>query len=288
MTRERFRDADAAKAGPFPADVVAYWRGKGLKVGFDYRDVWREEHHYAFSAAKIMRADALEAMRDELDKAFTEGRTFESFVKSVEPRMKELGWWGEHEVTDPDTGDVVTIHPPQRLATIYRTNMRTARAAGQWDRIQRSVKVKPYLLYQVGPSARHREQHLAWHGTLLPVGDPFWQRAFPPNGWGCKCSVRAVSKREVDELERDGVPAPDREPVIDPDTGLPTGHLVNKRVPVKREAPEMPLVPWHNKRTGTVEFVPLGIDPGFDRPPSVNRSIALGETKPPPPENTQD
>jgi uncharacterized protein with gpF-like domain len=271
---ELFRDRDL-NPGNVPAEVLAYWRRKGLQVGFDYRDVWRSEHHYAFTAAKIMRLDVLEAMREELERAFENGHTFETFRKNLEPRARELGWWGEHEVEDPQTGKVVKVNPPNRLRLIYQTNMRTARAVGQWERIQRSVKSRPYLLYEVGPSARHRDQHLAWHGTLLPADDPFWQVAFPPNGWGCKCRVRAVSKREASELEDTGVLAPDAEPVLDPETGLPTGHRKDTRVPVVRTAPELPLVPWHNKRTGVIEFVPKGIDPGFDRPPAVARDEAL-------------
>ena len=37
-------------------------------------------------------------------------------------------------------------------------------------------------------------------GTLLPVDDPWWQTHYPPNGWGCKCWVRQVSRREAERL----------------------------------------------------------------------------------------
>jgi hypothetical protein len=184
MIAELLADRDIAP-GPTPVEVLSYWRAKKLRIGFSHLDVWREEHDFAFTAAKIMREDVLAAMRDELDRAFTQGIPFPEFVRSVEPRMKALGWWDKHEVTDPKTGNVVEINPPQRLHTIYQTNMRTARAVGQWDRLQRNKDTRPYLLYQVGPSARHREQHLAWHGLLLSADDPFWSFAFPPNGWGC-------------------------------------------------------------------------------------------------------
>ena len=36
---------------------------------------------------------------------------------------------------------------PGRLQTIFSANMRSARAAGQWDRIQRTKDALPYLLY---------------------------------------------------------------------------------------------------------------------------------------------
>lgn len=262
--------------GPVPAEILAYWRQKGLKPAFSWKDVWNEEHDYAFTAAKVMRSDVLLALQDELERGFSQGVPFEQWKKQIQPRMEALGWWAPQPVQDPLTGRVVQISPPSRLRTIFQTNMRTARAVGQHDRIQRQKRLRPYLLYQVGPSARHRPEHLAWHGLLLPVDDPFWDVAFPPNGWGCKCSVRAVSKREADELDAEGVLAPEPEPIID-DNGNPTGHVVDKRIAVKREAPDLPLVPWENTRTGRTEFVPKGIDPGFNHRPGEGRRIALGK-----------
>jgi uncharacterized protein with gpF-like domain len=249
------------RPGPPPVEVLRYWRAKGLKVGFNYRDVWREEHDFAFTAAKVMRHDVLGAMQEELDRSFDEGVPFAKFTKNVEPRMRELGWWDTQEVTDPQTGKVVEVHPPSRLATIYETNMRSARAVGQYDRIQRQKDSRPFLLYQVGPSARHREQHLAWHGLLLPVEDDFWTYAFPPNGWGCKCHVRTVGEREYVTLVRDGVLGPTPQPVLD-DEGRPTGHVLNQRVAVVTKAPSVPLVLQ-------------GIDPGFDKKPGEGRRAAL-------------
>jgi uncharacterized protein with gpF-like domain len=273
LAPELFADRDVA-AGPVPAEVIAYWKKKKLAVGFSYLDVWNEEHDHSFTAAKIMREDVLLAMQEELDRAFTNGLPFEEFAKSAEERFKALGWWDEHEVQDPQTGRVVTISPPHRLWRIYETNMRTARAVGQLDRIERQKKAFPYLLYQVGPSEKHREVHLGWHGVLLPVDDPFWNYAFPPNGWGCKCHVRSVTKLEYKKLEDKGVMAPEREPVLD-DDGKPTGHKVDKRIPVQTKAPKLDFRPFKNPRTGKTDFVPDGIDPGFHHRPGEGRELAL-------------
>jgi hypothetical protein len=83
----------------------------------------------------------------------------------------------------------VQLGSDRRLRTIYDTNMRTARSAGQWDRIQRTKRAMPYLLYTLGPSREHRAEHLKWANLCLP-DDPFWQTHIGPNGWGCKCGVR--------------------------------------------------------------------------------------------------
>lgn len=274
-------DADRdIKPGPVPRDVLDYWRKKRLKPGFDYRDVWGAEHDTAFTAAKVMREDVLAVMQEELDIALEQGRPFAAFKRSIAPRMKSLGWWDEQEVEDPKTGDVVRVKPPQRLKLIFDTNMRASRAVGQWDRVQTGAKQRPYLLYQVGPSLRHREQHLAWHGVLLPVDNPFWTYAFPPNGYNCRCAVRSVSKTEYSRLVDAGTIAGQPEPILD-DDGYPTGHVRQTKTPVITKAPRVPLVPWTNARTGETILVRKGIDPGFDKRPGEGRDAALKKRAPP-------
>lgn len=262
------------KSGPIPVEVLRYWEAKGLKVGFDHRDVWEEEHDLAFTAAKVMREDVLETMSGSLEVAFAEGQTFEQWKKNLQPDLEKQGWWKPQIVRDAATGQAAAINPPSRLRTIFRTNMRTARAAGQDERIQRNKRARPYLMFTVGPSAEHREEHLEWHGIILPVDDPWWDTHTPPLGYGCKCSIRTLSKSQRERAIRDGVPHPRREPILDKD-GLPTGHVVDKRLPPRLDAPTVKLVPWENKRTGEVELVPEGIQPGFQHRPGVGRRKAL-------------
>ena len=91
--------------------------------------------------------------------------------------------------------------------TLWRVNMGQAYQAGVWERGQRSTS-HPYLLYRVGPSREHRAQHLAWDGVLLPKDDPFWAVANPRNGWGCKCSIRFVSRAQHRRYVRAGITYP--------------------------------------------------------------------------------
>lgn len=257
--------------GPAPKEALEYFRAKKLAPAFSHDDVWREEHAASFTVAKAMQTDLLGEIRAEVDRAQAEGRTFRDFAKDLAPRLQERGWWGAAEMTDPLTGKtrMVQLGSPRRLKIIYQTNLRTARAAGQWERIQRTRKSLPYLLYQLGPSREHRPEHVGWHGLLLPVDDSWWETHMPPNGWGCKCRVRQVSGREAERLGASGVPAPEPMQEIDPDTGLPTGHVQPSSVPVRRQAPAIRRREWINKRTGEVHQVPDGIDPGWDYNPGI-------------------
>jgi len=172
--------------GPVPKYVLAFFRNKGWKIGFDYRDVWREEHSYAFTVAKATQMDVLSTLRQAVEDAIAEGRTLRDFKKDLTPTLQKLGWWGRKQMVDPVTGEVqkVQLGSPRRLKTIYNANLRSARSAGQWDRAQRTKEALPYFRYSLGPSEKHRKEHAAWQGTILPVDDPWWETHMPPNGWG--------------------------------------------------------------------------------------------------------
>ena len=266
------------KPGPVPADVIKYFGSKGLVPSFSYLDVWNEQHAFAFTFSKAMRHDLLAAMQDSLAQAIADGTPFEAWKKELKPKLQELGWWDKHTVKDPLTGEKTTINPPSRLWRIFDTNLRSARAAAQFERIQRQKKVRPYLLYTLGPSLRHREQHVAWAGTLLPVDDPFWQVAMPPNGYGCLCSVRSVSHAEYEELKETGIQSPTAEPILD-DEGNPTGHVKMERIPVRTEAPKLVPIIYTNKRTGQTATGYEGIPPEFAFNPYTARQKALAEAK---------
>jgi uncharacterized protein with gpF-like domain len=172
--------------GPVPEQALRYLQGKGWQPAFSYLDVWREEHAFEFTVAKATTRDVLEAIHGDLVKALEQGIPYRQWAKGLTPRLQELGWWGVEELRDPQTGELqlVQLGSPRRLKTIYDANLRTARAAGQWERIERTKESHPYLQYELGPSEHHRPQHVAWNGTILPVDHVFWNTHFTPNGWG--------------------------------------------------------------------------------------------------------
>jgi hypothetical protein len=238
-----------------PEAILAWFRAKGIKPSFDYRDVWAEEHAHAFTVAKAMKADVLTTIRESVDKALAEGQTYQQFAKELTPTLQKLGWWGRADVVDPTTGEVINaqLGSPRRLKKIYATNMKVARAAGQWERIERRQKTHPYLVYELGPSEKHRVQHVAWAGIILRADDPFWQTHYPPNGWGCKCRVRQINQREYDKL-------------------VATGKYTTT-------APRITKKEWINDRTGEVLQVPTGIDPGWDYNPGMHRAKSLNDNE---------
>lgn len=237
----------AAKS-PFelaPEKALAFLRGKGYAVSFAWHDAWHEEHDAAFTVAKMLDVDLLRDVRDAVDRALSEGETFETFREQIEGRLVNAGWWGRGEIRDPDTGELVSVQlgSPRRLRTIFRVNLQTAYAAGHWQRIQESKREAPLLLYDAVDDDRTREEHAAWDGTILPVDDPWWQTHMPPNGWNCRCSVIQLSQAQAAEMGYDSA---------------------DKAPPVRTRE-------YTNPRTGEVSEVPEGIDPGWAYNPGASR-----------------
>lgn len=263
-----------AKPDIIPKEALDWLKAKKLSPGFDYRDVWRDEHSIGFTVAKMTNLDLLSDVKSLVEEALAEGQSFAQFREVLKPLLVKRGWWGQQEMNDPLTKEsrVVQLGSDRRLRTIYETNMRTAYSAGQWARIERTRRAMPYLLYTLGPSREHRAEHLQWADLCLPVDDPFWQTHIGPNGWGCKCGVRQVSKYEYEQMQKNGVTRNVQQ--LD-DNGLPTGQVTRETVPLRTTAPEVKRVKWVNKRTGEEEMVPEGIDPGWDYNPGMARKAEL-------------
>lgn len=214
--------------------ALEHLKSKNLQGSFSHYDVWLDQHKYAFTVAKMMNADMLAEVRSAIADALENGTGFADFQKRLKPYLMARGWWGESVMLDPLDGEEKTVQlgSTRRLRTIFETNMATAHAASRWQRIQASKRGLPYLRYN-GSHAHHpRETHKRYYGLVLPVEHPIWQQIFPPNGYGCKCSVTQLTRGQA---EREGI----------------------------SEEPNFEFVEVQNPRTGDVVKVPKDITPSF-------------------------
>lgn len=229
-----------------PSEVIRFLKAKGLKESYDWRDLSFDEHALSFTVAKSAGYDILGDVKGALEKAIEERQDFDAFKQALTPLLKQKGWWGKKDVVDPVTGETKTVQlgSTRRLRTIYWANTRTAYGAGQWERAWRTRRALPYLIYVISTAEHKRPLHLTWVGTILPVEHEWWDTHYPPSAWGCMCRVRQCSEYEAQQAGYDPQEPP-------PDDGLTYS--------------------WVNKRTGEVERVPLGVDPGWGRNPGKTR-----------------
>lgn len=232
-----------------PVRALAFFRQKGLEASFSWSDLLHEEHDAAFVVAKMLDVDLLRDVRDAVDAALADGKSFGEFRRGLQPLLVERGWWGKAEMADPLTGEMkeVQLGSVRRLETIYRINLRTAYAAGHWSSIIEHQTEAPYLLYDAVLDGKTRPAHAAWDGIVLRVDDPWWKTHRPPNGWDCRCGVLQLTQKQLERMGKSG-----------PDI-----------------APRQGDYEWVNPRTGEVLKVPYGIDPGWAYTPGASRVDAL-------------
>ncbi|MDR2194922.1 MAG: phage head morphogenesis protein [Treponema sp.] len=194
----------SVSTGRFPAPVLAEeFLEKKIDTPTErWDDLKWGEHAHAFTVAHSNEAAVLDAIQGLLNKAMREGVGFQSFRKGMLDMMKEKGWYGGAGHTGDEKRYI-----NWRVKTIYETNMRTAYAQAQYRKQVQGAGLRPIWVYQSQLSGNNRRQeHLALHGKAYRYDDAFWDRYYPPNGWGCRCYVTTKSEAGA---EREGITAGD-------------------------------------------------------------------------------
>ena len=210
---------------PF-AEAIAFFRGKLNLPTLAWTDIWEHQHSHAFVVAGAARDDLLADFREAIDQAISDGTGYAEFRAQFNDIVRRHGW-------SYNGGE------GWRSRVIYHTNMQTSYQAGRYQQMKEISERRPFWQYKHSNLvADPRPEHQAWDGITLRHDDPWWQTHYPPNGWGCRCKVRALSERD---LRRQGKTAPDRAPDIE---------YVTEVVGIRGPSPR------------TVS-TPVGIDPGW-------------------------
>ena len=175
-----------------------------------------------FTIAGATNVDLVADIQKSLVSAQENGITITQFRKDWDAAVQKHGWTYKGK-------------RGWRTAVVFNNNMRSAAMAGRWEQLQANKANRPFLQYRTAGDARVRRQHRQWNGLIFPIDDAFWQTHYPPNGWGCRCTIRAYGQSEMD------------------DKGL------------KSETPFDLKTRTVTSKDGTLkDQVPVGIDPGWD------------------------
>jgi len=182
---------------PF-AEQIEYFRQKGYAISPNsWRDVWQDAHARAFTVAKVTQMDVLADIRKAANDAMKSGASLEEFKKNLIPTLQAKGWWAG------DDDDVMLDGRKRlnawRLDTIYRANLSTAYHTGRFKQQLEVADVRPFWMYMSQRDARTRPDHALLHGSVYPYNHDFWARYYPPNGFRCRCYVKTLSDRQVED-----------------------------------------------------------------------------------------
>ncbi|MBL8351208.1 MAG: hypothetical protein JNL87_12960 [Burkholderiaceae bacterium] len=206
--------AAAGFGTPF-AEQLAFFRRKLNLPTEAWDDIMRAAHDRAFIVAGAAKADLLADLREAVDSTMASGGGLNEFRQKFRAVVAKNGWTGW-------TGDGSAAGEAWRTRVIYQTNMSTSYAAGRWRQLNEPgfAELMPWWRYVHADGQLHpRPLHLAWNGITLPREHAFWKTHFAPNGWGCRCEIRAVAAPAAG----DKTAPPEGWDAIDPKTGEPVG-----------------------------------------------------------------
>ncbi len=188
-----------------PEDALKYLRGKGLRSAaadhWNWWDTFEDANDRAFVVSKLTRHRLLSQTRQIVANVLEEGGTLQVAAGELENAYRKAGWWGTQTIVDQTGGaEVVRLGSMHRIKTILRTNMQTAYAAGRWHRQRETIEARPYWQYIAIDDGSTRQSHRRLNGLVFRADDPIWEKIYPPNGFNCRCRVRALTDREVRRL----------------------------------------------------------------------------------------
>lgn len=214
-----------------PEKAIEHLKSKGLHIGWDWKDTHALAHARSFTIAKMTALDMLCTTKKAIEQAMTDGTGYKGFETTIKPYLISQGWWGETVARNPKTGhlDKVRLGSNRRLKIIYHTNRRTAVMNAKYERMKQETDTHPYWQYSAVLDKRTRPSHSAKHGVVYRHDDPFWSHSYPPNGFGCRCTVKAITAKQADRV---GISKSDDETTVLGENGFGTSpvasHLFDK------------------------------------------------------------
>ena len=182
-------------------EAVEYFKGRVPVDSSTFYKIAEKYRGLAFTVSGYTKAQILKHFYDEILAALEEGHTLSEFRSSMNEFLESEGYEG----LDPLQAD-----------NIFRTNIQTAYNVGHYEQMTDPavMQLRPYWMYDAVQDSRTRPSHLAMDGRVFPADHKIWDVWFPPNGFRCRCTVRTLSKRQVEARE---LKVEDKFPAIAPD-----------------------------------------------------------------------
>lgn len=217
-------DATLQPWEPLPfVEAADFWRAKVPLTAERVQSLSAAARERAFTVAGLAKQRMVESVFTGLQQAIEAGESFGEFKNRIREVIAEKGWTGQRDF---------------RVQTIFRTNIQTAYNTGKWQQIQEAGDALEFLQYDAVGDSRTRPTHAALDGKVFRKDSPFWQEWYPPNGFNCRCTVRAMSKAEMearglkaedagDYLGKPVTVGPGRDQVLLPDPGFGSNSAQN-------------------------------------------------------------
>ena len=217
---------------PF-AEQITYLKQKIRLPTETWQDIYGSAHDRAFVVAGATKAELLTDLHNAVIASAKTGMSLQQFGKEFDSIVAKHGW--ADLANDKE-------YRAWRAKTIYDTNLRMSHAAGRYNQMTRPEVLSAFPIWEYVHRTMENPRliHKAWNGTTLYANDAWWSVHYPPQGFGCKCTVYSRPTSYANQLSESPVD-------------------------------EYETVKWQGKEIRT----PKGVQAGFDRVPSMDWSPNL-------------
>lgn len=167
-------------------DALKFLLQKKVVTKEEYEKLRGKSKAKAFTVARFTEAGVLQEFLNAVTQAVEEGTTLHDFKKRMDTFLEEKGYTGKKAY---------------RASTIFFTNLQSAYNAGHYKSMSDPTvrRLRPYWQYCTVGDEKVRPEHEMMNGKVFRADDPVWDEWFPPNGYGCRCTVKSLSERQIQE-----------------------------------------------------------------------------------------
>ena len=178
--------------------VLFRQEGASLEIGILASEEAQDfiETHSSVLNGSFRQVEISEAMRKRLERSnyvFSGLKTFHELNEAFPSLLDENGNRKTFERFLNDVRKIDETYNSNYLRAEFNFVQASAEMAAKWERFMQDGD-RYYLQYRTAGDAKVRPTHAEMAGITLPASDPFWAEFYPPNGWGCRCSVVQVRK----------------------------------------------------------------------------------------------
>lgn len=178
--------------------VLFRQEGANLEIGILASEEAQDfiETHSSVLNGSFRQVEMSEAMRKRLERSnyvFSGLKTFHELNEAFPSLLDENGNRKTFERFLNDVRKIDETYNSNYLRAEFNFVQASAEMAAKWERFMQDGD-RYYLQYRTAGDAKVRPTHAEMAGITLPASDPFWEDFYPPNGWGCRCSVVQVRK----------------------------------------------------------------------------------------------
>lgn len=192
-----------------------------------------EFHDFIFAVSRLMKSDFVQYLHQKILDGMKQGKGYQEVIDEMKTESKGK------EITQNFTN--------KHLITVLDTNYRRSHSAARKQQMEKPhvLAIFPYKMWIHRDSPHPRHHHRALHRKVFLANDPFWDKAFPPCGFGCRCGAIAVTE---DQVQRQGLKVedpPDWQTIVDKGFESAAGSAAKKdqqkiiQKGIERQSPAM-------------------------------------------------